>query len=815
MSAQQEETLDITPTPRVLRMLGEVDLSPARCFAEFIDNSLDEGIDGQPGRGDNSDAGDTLRIEISTPSMYVYEDDYENAEISIRDDGPGMSKADLEKNLKAGYSGKDPVNEMGLFGMGFNIATARLGDKTVVRTTRTGDEKWAVATIDFRDLERQGNFEIEVQHEDKEDPSDHGTEILISQLNEISKTLRRKQNMPKDLGDWYTPVLERENVKILLNGDELSSRPACIWDKERSVEIGGEECPAYIGIEEKVGEGYYCKDCWGWWDEQFLTFDEKAGPMCPSCDGGGDIVHREQQVWGWLGIQRFFDEEHFGIDLVRNGRVIEKHDKSLFYWENPEGVMEKEYPIDSTHWGGRIVGELHIDFVPVTNTKDSFKKSNDRWKKVRNAIRGEGPLRPNIARRHNYEPNSSPLAKLHKGYRTASDVGKKRLVPGEVKENGEVEGDNSRPKKWAEKFWDGEEEYQDDSKWWELVERAERALRDSEGGSTEENPTSEDGDTTDGSNDGFDLSPGGNDSTELNSEDGDQDSSSDPDQHQSSDHDLDDEGADEPTIEAERDEQVSGTYGLDEIDEPDIKFNVYRLTDGEMENGPVKVEREAWDEKTVTYDPLHEFFTEFGHEPIDSVLLEAASTFHTRMDDAGSWRQTRLFADLQTKYCDDHRISPRGLAARASEQLKLIKQRVAKEEFDLGEYEIDDTVEEEIREAVWEMTGEGGEKVSELLGSSAYLNYASHSELIKYFKANPEQFFDGTVWSSTFSGLGSTRLQEQSVRKFTAFLDDVVMLATDAAEYDMGGLRKTKRIELERAAKSLQMLEAEAVTDDE
>ncbi len=809
MSVQEDDTLDITPNPRVLRMLGEVDLSPGRCFAEFIDNSLDEGIDGQPGRGDKSDSGDALRIEIETPSMYEYDGDYENAKIIVRDNGPGMSKEELEKNLKAGYSGKDPVNEMGLFGMGFNIATARLGDKTVVKSTKPGDEQWAVATIDFRDLERKGNFEIEVEYEEKQNASDHGTEIIISQLNEVSRTLRQKRNMPKDLGDWYTPVLERENVKITLNGDELKSRPACIWNEDRTVEIGGQECPAYIGIEEKVGEGYYCKDCWSWWDEQFLQFEEDDGPLCPSCEDGGNIVHREQNVWGWLGIQRFFHEEDFGIDLVRNGRVIEKHDKSLFYWKKSDGSMEKEYPIDTTHWGGRIVGELHIDFVPVTNTKDSFKKSNDRWEKIRNTIRGEGPLRPNIARKHNYDPNRSPLGILYKGYRTGSEVGKKRLVPGKVKENGEVEGDNTRPKEWAEKFWEGEEEYQDDSKWWELVVEAENALRDSESKSDDTDDSQNDS-SSNGGGSGFDLDPDGKENNGSGEEKDVDEQASEQDSNQTEETDQASENEQEIVWEVEKNQEVSGQYGLDEIDEPDITFNVQRLVEGEIENGPVKVDREAWDEKTVTYDLSHEFFTEFGHEPIDSVLIEAASTFHTRMDDAGSWRQTRLFAELQAKYCNDNRISPKGLSARANEQLKTIKQQVAKKEFDLNGYEIDDAVEEEVRETVWDMTGKGNEAVAELLDSTAYLEYASHKELINYFNHNPEHFFDGKVWSRVYSDVGSDRLQKQSVRKFTDFMNDVVMLATDAAEYDMGSLRKTKRIALERAAKSLQMLEAEA-----
>ena len=33
--------VDITPHPRILRMLGEIDFEPHKCIGEFIDNSID------------------------------------------------------------------------------------------------------------------------------------------------------------------------------------------------------------------------------------------------------------------------------------------------------------------------------------------------------------------------------------------------------------------------------------------------------------------------------------------------------------------------------------------------------------------------------------------------------------------------------------------------------------------------------------------------------------------------------------------------------------------------------------------------------
>ena len=35
------DTIDITPSPRILRMLGNIDFSAFQCLCELIDNSID------------------------------------------------------------------------------------------------------------------------------------------------------------------------------------------------------------------------------------------------------------------------------------------------------------------------------------------------------------------------------------------------------------------------------------------------------------------------------------------------------------------------------------------------------------------------------------------------------------------------------------------------------------------------------------------------------------------------------------------------------------------------------------------------------
>jgi hypothetical protein len=85
-------------------------------------------------------------------------------------------------------------------------------------------------------------------------------------------------------------------------------------------------------------------------------------------------------------------------------------------------------------------------------------------------LRGEGPLRPEKAKTLGYGPNASPLFALFRAFRRTSPQSKAaggyaRLL---------IVKDNGRAKEMAAYFNDGHPEYQDDSKWWELVEEADR-----------------------------------------------------------------------------------------------------------------------------------------------------------------------------------------------------------------------------------------------------------------------------------------------------------------------------------------------------
>jgi hypothetical protein len=469
-------TLDITPSPRVLRMLGQIDFAPWQCLAELIDNSIDSFIEQQRAGSPASDPW----VRIHTPSSADLESG--TGILSIEDNANGMTLEQLQNAVKAGYSGNDPVDKMGLFGMGFNISTARLGRRTEVWTTTVDSSDWIRIIIDFDELERRQLFNVPVERIPKQgselDRPTHGTRVRISRLepDRIRALIwgAGKAKTKKRLGKIYGRVMANFGITISYDGERVEPWRHCTWDRSRSVptaEFGN--VPAIIDINQTLPPRRFCKTCWVW-----LTDTDS---VCSSCGHTENVIERGRSLRGWIGIQRYFDKEHYGIDLIRNGRVIEELDKSFFTYRDPNGDELFEYPRDAVHWGGRIVGELEVDFVRVSHQKDSFDKLDPEWKHVVEAVRGSSPLQPKLAERMGLPKNTSPLARLFSGYRKGT-AGLKDLVPADAR----GAGLNSGPvKEYVEKFYDGDDEYQKDTKWYELVLQAERIRRGDSSGAEE------------------------------------------------------------------------------------------------------------------------------------------------------------------------------------------------------------------------------------------------------------------------------------------------------------------------------------------
>ncbi|MGC4994178.1 ATP-binding protein [Nocardia salmonicida] len=461
-----EETLDLTPSPRILDVIADVDMSVEECLAELIDNALDE-IDA----AQREDQGFEGRVEIDFQFGAKVRAD---SVISVTDTGRGMSVEQMRRALRAGSSGNARYGSLGLFGMGFNVATGRLGHLTTVKSGRTQDDYWTIAVIDIQAMGSRDSFQVPITTEPKS-VGEHGTSVSISRLR--SDTVKRLRwpgianRVKARLGATYSYMLRSVagseiagaevfgglGLCLTLNGSPVEPYIPCIWSPDRSVVYKGQDVPAVTEVCHDLKPAFACLSCGHWHSETIAGLDE-----CVEC-GSDQVELRDRVIRGWIGIQRYDDGGgDFGISLLRQGRTIVHLDKALFEWSNPDtGDKVVEYPAELGR--GRIVGELHLDHLPVNYRKTDFGRDSVAWNTVREKIRGDGPLLEKLAKQLEYSPNTSQLGMLFHAYRRY-DPGYRCLVPGDGEK---AMADHAR--KWGANFRQGLSAYQSDEMWWKNV----------------------------------------------------------------------------------------------------------------------------------------------------------------------------------------------------------------------------------------------------------------------------------------------------------------------------------------------------------
>ena len=491
---------------------------------------------------------------------------------------------------------------------------------------------------------------------------------------------------------------------------------------------------AVIPIDETLPSESFCKACWGWCTNESVR-DEK----CPNCGIEGETIERERRVHGWIGVQRFLDQDNFGIDLIRNGRVIEIQNKDFFQWKNSEGKNELEYPIDTTHWGGRIVGEIHLDFIGVHYTKQYFEKNQYNWDSAVEIIRGNSPLRPRIASQLGLPANNSPLGKLFAGYRKANPPGKKHLVPG--KPSNPTEGDNATAKRWADHFWDGDEEYQTDEKWYELVLAADRRGR-----TTPDDNVDDDDDVGDP---GDPFGPDGDDDTSAENDD----------------HLVLNTG-------------LSQGYEIRSAGTAPIHVRAYedtrRLTRRELSSLPPILSEyiQAGDAKLI-YHKKHPALINFSEDVLDYILMELAAQFSVRAGLGSEWSITRCYAHLKETYQSESKLDVQALASHATTIVSELKEHLANAGLSSSRENLSDAEIETLEDRVLQTLSAGPERVDALLENGDFIQYMDNKYVIKCFENNPQVAMDEQFFAMPYSTLRE-RQQIQAVSELARCLKDAI-----------------------------------------
>lgn len=457
-------TFDLTPDPKVLIALTHTPIRPLDALCELIDNSIDSFASATV-HGDPIEH-PVITIDLPKATNITRE----TGSIVVRDNGPGLSPEMAEKSVRAGFSGNNPFDNLGLFGMGFNISTGKLGSVTKLLTARATDEKAIEVVIDLETMRTSGSYKVPFTGVHK--PGFVGTQVEISNWwpkgNPNNGFVRRlvQYGMPvvrREIGRRYATILRDRKIRIVINGEPCEPFEHCAWSESRYVERREHgRIPAKYVFDHIVGSQKRCSVC--------TVLVPPNENHCPNC-GSGSLRTLDERIRGWVGIQRFDDQTEFGIDLVRRGRAIRIGEKAAFFeYVDELKQVTKDYPIDQIY--GRIIGEVHLDHVPVDFLKEDFQRSSPEWQRAMSFLRGDSPLQPN---KPGADTNESPIFKLYQGYRRVRTPGKTDMYMGFWNESKGKPDRISRDieREYYEKFKRKEPGFYDDTEWWKLVEKAE------------------------------------------------------------------------------------------------------------------------------------------------------------------------------------------------------------------------------------------------------------------------------------------------------------------------------------------------------
>jgi hypothetical protein len=763
-------------------MLGRIDFKPWQCLAELVDNGVDAFLDQRRQLGDDERGRHPSFPQVNIELSSVADIRSGAAELRVTDNGPGMSPDFLTDAVRAGYSSNDSADKLGLFGMGFNVATARMGNRTEVWTTREEDDSWFGVRIDFDEIERSGSFLVPALKRRKitGEGATHGTQVIVTKLErERALYLRSGGGMRstrEKLSRVYNKIMREIGLEIAVVGTPLVSREFCVWSEARHVATKGDfgRVPARLVIDADLGSRLYCEDCWVW-------LEDHAEESCPVCGKSDRLTRRERQVTGWLGIQRFFDQADYGIDLIRNGRVIEERSKNFFYWRDPEtDEAVIEYPLEQTHWGGRIVGELSLDFVPLaSHQKDAFDKTTREWRLVEEAVRGKGPIIQKYRQQSGLlDRNFSPLARLHAGFRRGQPAGLRWLVPGDAKDG---RGINRPAQQWAELFWEGNPDYQTDDKWYEAALAAEAAQQ--KGAPVPEALS------------GAGAFPGGGADDDLLAEG----------------LDVDGEAPLAPAaVEPQRegDPALSGSYDLQELPgAPRLDVTSERITTGSLPQQRAVQFAAVASRIEFLYDPHHDLFVQSLLEPVDCLVEELGYQFLARSSTTQTqWPLSVVTELLRAKY---FAWSVQSFDATRDASIALVNELIEffTESLAPLEGQLADTVTAEERQlithAVARLDHLGEDRVALVIEKGEYPRYLGPRGLPRLVEQWPELILDGNFFVLGYADVDPAE-QDHIVREIVTPLRDVLWAANPDAP-SRGGTEW--RIRLGRAFNSLRLLE--------
>lgn len=581
----------------------------------------------------------------------------------------------------------------------------------------------------------------------------------------------------------------------------LKPRNHCVWSESRYVRYNDQNIAARIPIDRNLGSALFDaqRNCYltPIEAEEYYSMQQEGNPL------PDHIIERSKRLTGWLGIQRYADPNDFGIDFIRNGRKILVSDKSLFQYENPlTGQKELQYPLElGTSIGGRIVGELHVDYLLPTYQKNDFDRTDNSWKQTIDAICGVGPFLPKSRKNLGFtEPNVSPLCVLVNAFRRVDKGTKCLFAP------------NDTAKRYASEFRKGTRDYLDDTLWWKAAQEEDQ--RQSSGGShitTDVNsgdaPSDDISSYLGGSLGGSNIAPVGTATTSGG--------------HSSTTTHIPTPVQPTPpvSLDSKLDELIQRSNVVTQMTGKNYKYGntgslnvrVYELSQGEIrqqgERKPCFFSSDGIDCDFV-YDPTHPLLAQYPIAPQMLLLVYLSEKLKARdnVKDIIS-----VYSELMMTTMQDSKVDRQSLQDRASSVFELLREKLANTLS---------VIPGKVIECIHESAGEVEETVTNLIQTNPTLlqafqnkedagfdaiEYVPPKTLYRLVDRFPEYVMDGKVFTALYLTISlcdenaTARAREESKDRILSFIKDALRMV-------VGYSQRIPKNELQRASLSVDFL---------
>lgn len=677
-----------------------------------------------------------------------------------------------------------------------------MGEETTILSTRSGDADWVGVKIDFQKLIDSKKFDAPIIRKSKANLDESGTRITISKLKTgiLGELSNKESEIRQRLELIYTPLLSEHDITITVKGKQLRAKNYCIWSESRYVRYNNQNIAARITIDRSFGSALFdvSRNC-------YLRPDEAEEYYAAMQEGKAlptNIVEREKRLTGWLGIQRYADPNDFGIDFIRNGRKILISDKTFFQYENPLTLQkELQYPVElGTSIGGRIVGELHVDYLIPTYQKNDFDRADASWEQTREAICGVGPFLPKARKAMGfYEDNTSPLCLLVNAYRRVDKGTKCLFTP------------NDLAKKYAAEFKKGSRDYLDDTKWWKAAQEEDQKS-DSGAATTDVNTGATPSDDISAYLGGDGQTGTTDTGTGVLTNAGNGFSSTTP-----------------GTISGNTTPAAPETSSMDDLLQRSVpiqqlsgrhypfgrtgslNIRAYELTKGEIkQNGerkPCHFNADGIDCDFI-YDPTHPLLAQYPITPKMLLLIYMAERLKARdvLPDIIS-----VYSSLATVSMEDARIDRQALVDRSSSAFELMREKLT-QALRLRA--------EDVVKCIHESTGEVEETVANIINANHSLlmpfqnataagfdaiEFVPPKTLYRLVERFPEEVFDGKAFSTPYLTINLTD-ENATQRAREASKDRILSFIKDALRIVSGYGQRVQKDELTRASLSVDFL---------